>query len=1069
MPVSYSDYFLKQSLLNPQLLKTKQKHKTVASMVTKAAAAAAAAAAAECHYQSGRFSQAAIEIQKCRGHGEEELSGGKEGHNRDNVGITLCAVGKSLHSTHDEDDNNISSRSSKSQPNERREIIVASSDYNDGDDDTNNNSDDGGAQHKHNITRVELIALPHLAHRADLAMCQFRSSCSSSSITNNRNTATNDDDSNADEELYNLWSRAKQTNRDYRVGLRGAAISLVNTASYYSSSNTINNNDNITTDLHNNNDVTGHHEEQFTSIVNAMKSTTLAILMAAVSASHLYLYQKINNHHAIGDDEHDKKVTDDEKHNVNGNDAWRVLVNSAILAADLMIARRDFVLRCKLNGDVADGESNETMSASSASPATPTRRSVLEESLYILNETLFTTTADANKRRSSDNNNNKNVFENEREAIAMQSFRTALKVAALSCQKLILPTVEIRVGDGVTESQQPHNKKRRKDETITANATTSDVWSVVYTAHSNPTLHSRERIVDALSFHYAATSKNLTASSTSDESNVKLRKCRMVCLEEGRMWEEQANSGIFGSVVSLTESATDGSKNGGSGPSFAGYAWKMKHCLEGMDIASSLSLSSSQQLEPHSPTYIDTIRSLEKMAHSSSSKFACDLLGCIYAQRGDIARALEMFQLSLEQSSASSNETDNENEAQRRTIVNMVFCFLALGEASTPVELLLHLWMTLSSAESNSLEGVRSQPMKLLLTSSSAHVNWNHSKNKALDHCTREKLLWMLFYASSLSQDWATCLNSTEEMDVDSDDCSYFSVIARVFALLQCRRPSTAKEMIHNLIPTLVAMKDNAETNSDESKCAALLLIFAELYNVDAYLLLERRKDDTGGENTLTNFIKRVDTTLSSVAKNIDASSSLLLELQILMVNNQGVTLIVEGDSVGAIGSFRKATQLLQSALANNESIVLPWLLIPSFFNLSLILLRDGHVEESTRTWLHARRHLSCWEKAIRGDSEALKKLRENHTMAINQHVMLMSKRRMQREAAVWGQENVMEWVPPAFDAAEVNEEEQLSLIGGVDASQVIALDVILLRYAVSFAEKKSAASFRRSAGSIGY
>ena len=221
-------------------------------MVTKAAAAAAAAAA-ECHYQSGRFSQAAIEIQKRCGQGEEEPGVREEGHNHDNgIGITLCGVGKSLHSTHDEDDNNSNrSRSSKSQPNERREIIVAS-DYNDEDDDTNNNSDDGGAQHVHNITRVELIALPPLAHRADLAMCQFRSSCSSSSTTNNKNTATNDDDSNADEELYNLWQRAKQTNRDYRVGLRGAAISLVNTATCYSS-NTINN-DNVTTELHNNND-----------------------------------------------------------------------------------------------------------------------------------------------------------------------------------------------------------------------------------------------------------------------------------------------------------------------------------------------------------------------------------------------------------------------------------------------------------------------------------------------------------------------------------------------------------------------------------------------------------------------------------------------------------------------------------------------------------------------------------------------------------------------------------------------------------------------------------------------
>ena len=101
-------------------------------MVTKAVAtaAAAAAAAAECHYQSGRFSQAAIEIQKCCGHGEED-------HN-DGIGITLCGVKTSLHSTHDEDDDNNSNRS-RSQPNERREIIVAS-DYNDEDDSFSNDN-----------------------------------------------------------------------------------------------------------------------------------------------------------------------------------------------------------------------------------------------------------------------------------------------------------------------------------------------------------------------------------------------------------------------------------------------------------------------------------------------------------------------------------------------------------------------------------------------------------------------------------------------------------------------------------------------------------------------------------------------------------------------------------------------------------------------------------------------------------------------------------------------------------------------------------------------------------------
>ena len=162
-----------------------------------------------------------------------------------------------------------------------------------------------------------------------------------------------------------------------------------------------------------------------------------------------------------------------------------------------------------------------------------------------------------------------------------------------------------------------------------------------------------------------------------------------------------------------------------------------------------------------------------------------------------------------------------------------------------------------------------------------------------------------------------------------------------------------------------------------------------------------------------------------------------------------------------------KATQLLRSTLPKRLQH-LPWLLVPTFFNLSLILLRDGHLEESARSWLLARKYLPCWEKAIRGDNRALKKLRGIHTVAINRHVILMAKRKMQREAVIWDQENVMEWVPPSFEAVDENDE-QSSLVGGVDASQVIALDVILLRYAISFAEKKAAASFRRSAGSIGY
>eukprot|EP00984_Skeletonema_dohrnii_P007812 scaffold2880_cov115-Skeletonema_dohrnii-CCMP3373.AAC.2 len=999
--------------------------------------AAAAAAAAECHYQSGRFSQAAIEIQRC--YNEEQSD--------DDMGMIKFegSPSSSLPCGNSTKDGSI----------DDREIILATDDDCDYNINNDYSSDASPYQKTHlatendNIIRVELIALSSLAHRADLAMCQFRSSSScntsSAAATDDKSTAemtiggrnnnhitstihgkhnSNDmsdniiinDTSTQSSTLDHLWTTAKQTNRDYRSALRGAAISLVNTAS----SNTA--------DLRSN-------EGQYASILNAMKSTALAILMAAVAASHLYLYQC-----DIVDGNNDEGGSMNGQRCMNNGNAWKVLVNSAVLAADLMAARREFMSNYHTAMD--DGENDAAKEPSAT-------RSLLEESLGILNETLCTT-ADHNTM-----NNSNTALESERGAVAMQSFRTALKVAALACGKVILPTVGVDTEDAIsrTSQQQPH-KKRLKSHEVSPTATSNrNVWSANYTTHSNPILHSRERIVDALSFHYAA------AKYSCDEE--KLRNQRKVCLEEGRMWEEHSNSGMFEKNDVL--SATGG---GGGGGWCAGYAWKMKHCLEGLDVVSSS--SSSQHFQLSSPGE-DTIRSLEKMAHSSTSRFACDLLGCIYAKRGEIARALELFQSSLEY--ADSVDSDEES-AQRRTIVNMAMCFVALGEANTPVELLLHLWMT-SSSGNKSLIRARPLPVDMLLTSNSARVGaGNTAQDKSVDCRIKEQLLWMLFYASSLSQDWATCLNCTEEImnaSLSTDREDNYTVISRVFALLQCRRPSTAQELIRNLTPALIAMRKSAD-NSARRLSAELLLVVAQLYNADAYLLQERSLDYRGGEDTPLNFIQRANKSLSAVVPQDDASSSLLLELQILVANNEGVALVVEGDSVGALGSFRKAIQLLKSRLLNDRKGMqhLPWLLIPTYFNLSLILLRDGHLEESARSWLLARKYLPCWEKAIRGNSEALKKLRDIHTVAINRHVILMAKRRMERESAVWDQENIMEWVPPSFESADANEE-QSSLVGGVDAAQVIALDVILLRYAISFAEKKAAASFRRSAGSIGY
>jgi tetratricopeptide (TPR) repeat protein len=1024
----------------------------------KKKATAAAAAAAECHYQSGRFSQAAIEIQRCC---DEE---GREGLLLDDdVGIIITTrrVGKSS-------EDGFSCGKSNDGITDDRKIILATDDdsnYEESGNDysfhtSSHTNTKSATENDNNIRRMELIALSPLAHRADLAMCQFRSvSSSDEKLSAANNTSTNDTSTmgsiihdkinstskQSSSTLEHLWKRAKQTNHEYRTALRGAAISLFNTASTLHPNRT---------NLSSENNKGGG---QCVSIINAMKSTALAILMAGVAASHLYLH----HHNNIVDDcnsEKKKSCTDndddyDQRSTNYGNDnAWRVLVHSAAFAADVMISRREFIRRYNDNTAI-DDDGNDVATTTSAT------RSILEESIHILNETLFTAT-------NANTINSNMELETERDSMAMQSFRTALKVAALACGKVILPTVVVEGVGGdtdevLTRRSHPPQKKRQKSEVTpnnTADTSNSEVWSVAYNTHSNPLLQSRERIVDGLSFHYAAT------NYLCDEA--KLQNRRMICLEEGRMWEEQSSCAVFGRNDTSSSSTTTTTTGGGDGWC-AGYAWKIKHCLQGLDLASSS--SSSSQFSSFQD--VRTIQSLEKMALSSSSRFACDLLGCIYAKRGEVPRALELFQSSLEH--ASSVDSDEEF-AQKRTLVNMALCFLALGEAHPPLELLLHLWMT--SSRSNSLIGTRPRPFEMLLSSDTAKVGVNGTaRDKSVDQCNKELLLWMLFYASSLAQDWATCLNCTEEMmnaSLSPRRVGAYADVSRVFALLQCRRPSTAQELIRNLIATLMRMKNSADNNSAKPASAELLLVATQLYHADAYLLQERSSDHTGGEeDTPLNFIQRANKFFSVIVSQVDASSSLLIELQILMANDQGVALVIEGDSVGALGNFRKATQLLKSTLSTNGRKGLqhlPWLLIPTFFNLSLILLRDGHLEESARSWLLARKYLPCWENAIRGDNESLKKLRDSHTVAINRHVILMAKRGMQRETAVWDQENVMEWVPPSFEAADVNEE-QSSLVGGVDASQVIALDVILLRYAISFAEKKAAASFRRSAGSIGY
>ncbi|KAL9180801.1 hypothetical protein ACHAXT_011254 [Thalassiosira profunda] len=797
------------------------------------------------------------------------------------------------------------------------------------------------------LGRVELIALPQLARSADLAMCRLRSAVASGGGSTR---SSQNEGSASPKSTATLWKEALEANETYRRSLKGAALSLVESCN---------------AELHimeQHSHLVSGREKDHTSIERAMKSTALALLMAGVAASHLHL--------------HNVEATT-QRGGGNCNEAWDVLADAAASAADLVRFRAEWL--GKMNGNASD--SIKTGGGKS---------SVLEGSLCILNETL------CSDRTSTE--------ERERGSVAMHSFRSALKAAALATGKLILPKQQDAVYENENGGKQPSKRQKVKKEGEGVSKEV-DAWNVSY-VHSSPVLHSRDRLVDALSFH--------SASIRYPNRRESLIGKRNACFEEAVKWETRA-----GTLYDVDGVETDGC---------AGYAWKVRNCLIGMALASGPFNESKSEEQKK------TLQSLELLASTSTSQYACDLLGCIYAQRGEFSRAHEKFQLSLEQGETGSDGDQEMSDglAQRRTVMNMALCFLAMGEVNTPLELLLHVWMTSAEPRPSGSDAVR--PTALLLSASSSEVEGTIKPTSGkMDDDTKMQLLWKLFHASSLAQDWGTCLNTLEEMPTAGGCAPGLQV--------------STLEIPRGL------------TGSESTSRAAVAL----LYHADASLLDEQSRDGSGEEGTTLDCTKRALATIETavVGRGYDEAQQ---DLFVAAYNNHGVASLTVGDSVEALRCFREAARHASSA--GNSDAALPWLLLPTYFNLSLLLLRDGHLEESAKSWLLARGHFSTWQKAIRGDNQALRQLKDLRVVAFNRHGLLMAKRSMQGDATALEQEVISEWVPPN---AEDDVSEESTRVGGVDASQITAMDVVLLRHAVSIAEKKASSSFRRTAGHIGH
>jgi len=316
-------------------------------------------------------------------------------------------------------------------------------------------------------------------------------------------------------------------------------------------------------------------------------------------------------------------------------------------------------------------------------------------------------------------------------------------------------------------------------------------------------------------------------------------------------------------------------------------------------------------------------------------------------------------------------------------------------------------------------------------------------------------------------------MEELNEMGLSYGNASFHRDIALVFALLQCRRASTAHDITTKIIRKMMSLAVltpiGNEASQYESISMRILLILADLYNVDTCLIRDdfsKNKYYDATSSTSISF-SPCECTKRAV-ENIDFISSsnndmmkppTINELRVTVLNDRGIALLMSGDSIGALGCFRDAVAMT----ASNPSI--SWLALPAYFNLSLLLLRDGRIEESCKSWLGARGHLPTLESAMQGNNLDLQKLRDIRLLAINRHGLLMARRNFSGDGMVLEQENVMEWVPPNLVGDELNEDDNHHY--GVDVSQITALDVVLLRFAVSYAEKKAARVFRRNGGGV--
>ena len=595
-------------------------------------------------------------------------------------------------------------------------------------------------------------------------------------------------------------------------------------------------------------------------------------------------------------------------------------------------------------------------------------------------------------------------------AAALASLRTALKAAALASGRVVLaPPPADCPSDGGGDG--PARKRRRtRPDAGGGSSRDGGAWCPAGDATPDPAAAARERLADGLAYHVASRMLPTAGSALVRD----LRERRDACLAAAEEWEGRARE----LDTTPRSPSPRPPSSGGSG----GHAWRVACCL---------------RLTDRPPDGTD---GKVPSGLADSSSFARKLAALDLARDGDHLGALGMLRRCLDDDGGGCGRDDgSDGEASKDHAVGCAArCLLASGEAGPALELMLHL----ARKGEGRRPGGRSEagPCALLVPAGGGAISvvaaGRHSKEDGEED--GDRVLWGVFAAASLACDWPTCLSALENMDSESPQRD----AARAFALLQC------------------GSGDGVATGLESAGTGEPLEGAASLYRADALLQANGGRLDPETVALCTaRALERLD------GREVDgaAPSPPSDELLAAALCDHGIALLARGDAAGALVPLRRSSSLAATPRRRDAR--------PAF-NLALLLVREGRLDEACDGWLAVRGHREDWRAALAGGRDAtsaaaLARLRGTREVAANRHGLFLAGRRvaLSAAAAAPGESSsddprptegygVDGWSPPSDRDGGDGDAEAT----GPFESQATALDVLMLRHAVQGVERKRSA-----------